>query len=83
MADFDLLEDGFCPLPYARVLAADYDLLRLDFPQLENLSVTEIDTWLLKNAAYISEGQTKRCDAVGWAIRFATSFVSPLPGIRV
>ena len=69
MADFDLLEDGFCPLPYARVLTADYDLLRLDFPQLENLSVTEIDNWLLKNAAYMSEGQIKRCDIEGGVTR--------------
>ena len=65
MNDFDLLEDGFSPLAYARVLCADYDLLRLDFPQLEALSCTDIDAWLLKNAAYMSEGQAKRLQKKG------------------
>jgi hypothetical protein len=44
----------------AKVLAADYHLLRKDFPQLRKLSVEQINEWLLKNGAYISVEQTKQ-----------------------
>ncbi|OUR99641.1 hypothetical protein A9Q84_01060 [Halobacteriovorax marinus] len=44
-------------LSNARILIADYDLLRRDFPALQNLSNPQIDEWLLKNTAYISSPQ--------------------------
>eukprot|EP01126_Amoeba_proteus_P002254 TRINITY_DN10707_c0_g2_i1.p1 TRINITY_DN10707_c0_g2~~TRINITY_DN10707_c0_g2_i1.p1 ORF type:complete len:460 (+),score=109.55 TRINITY_DN10707_c0_g2_i1:128-1381(+) len=58
--DYDALEDNWYKLRQAKVLVADYDLLRHDFPFLCEKAKPEINTWLLDNAAYISEGQVKR-----------------------
>lgn len=41
----------------ARVILADYDLIRKDFPGLAAKSNEEIDQWLLKNTAVISKPQ--------------------------
>ena len=60
MGDFDMLEDGFCKLKQAKVILADYDLLKKDFPELGDLDSSQIDQWLLDNCAYISEGQAAR-----------------------
>lgn len=44
-------------LKNARVVIADYDLIREDFPRLSGLSHEQIDNWLLEETAYISNGQ--------------------------
>lgn len=44
----------------ARVVVADYDLIRRDFPELRELGHHEIDQWLLSNTAYMSVPQTKQ-----------------------
>ncbi len=41
----------------ARVVIADYDLLRRDFPHLQPLTPEEIDSWLLQEAAFVSKAQ--------------------------
>jgi hypothetical protein len=41
----------------ARVVLADYDLLKKDFPDLRGLSNLEIDGWILSNTAFISKPQ--------------------------
>lgn len=41
----------------ARVVMADYDLLRRDFPHLQPLTPEEIDDWLLQEAAFVSKAQ--------------------------
>jgi hypothetical protein len=58
LTDYDVVEEGFVRLKRAKVIVADYDLLRSDFPHLlKRLTDDEIDTWLLDNAAFISAGQ--------------------------
>lgn len=44
-------------LPTARVVLADYTVLREDFPQLGKISDTAIDDWLVEHAAWISRSQ--------------------------
>ncbi len=44
----------------ARIVMADYPLLRLDFPELRNLSSEEIDDWLIKNTAVMSKTQASQ-----------------------
>jgi len=44
-------------LSQAKVVMADYDLIRKDFPSLAQSSNVEIDNWLIDNAAYMSESQ--------------------------
>jgi len=60
--NFDTLEDNFVALSRARVLCADYDLIRRDFSESLGAVSDEkkIDAWLLRNAAFISEGQLSR-----------------------
>eukprot|EP00930_Biecheleria_cincta_P029584 TRINITY_DN20556_c0_g3_i1.p1 TRINITY_DN20556_c0_g3~~TRINITY_DN20556_c0_g3_i1.p1 ORF type:complete len:619 (+),score=134.64 TRINITY_DN20556_c0_g3_i1:38-1894(+) len=65
MHDFDGLEDGFARLKTASVLMADYSLLRNDFPELALLADSDVDEWLLSNAAFISEGQVQRLSPGG------------------
>ena len=47
-------------VPNARVVAANYTLLKRDFPVLRTLSNPEIDHWLLSNVAFISESQARQ-----------------------
>ena len=47
-------------VPTARVLVADYALIRHDFPQVKNLSEAQIDEWVLKQAGYLSKSQIKK-----------------------
>jgi hypothetical protein len=59
---FDLADPSIRPelalrVEGARVVFADYDLLRNDFPQLAAASRGAIDEWLLRNAAVISAPQ--------------------------
>ena len=59
---FDLADPGIRPelalrVAGARVVFADYALLRHDFPQLEWASRPAIDEWLLRNAAVVSAPQ--------------------------
>lgn len=58
--DCDSLESGFVRLKKARVLYADYELLRKDFKVPSTSSDSEIDAWLLRNVAFLSEGQAAR-----------------------
>lgn len=55
-----MLEDKFSQLKKSSVLVADYTLLKTDFPELQGSSDSEINDWLLKNAAYVSEGMVSR-----------------------
>lgn len=41
----------------ARVVLADYPLLRRDFPKLQSFSEAEIDVWLLDRTAFVSTAQ--------------------------
>jgi hypothetical protein len=59
---FDLADPGIRPelalrVAGARVVFADYALLRRDFPQLAYASRPAIDEWLLRNAAVLSQPQ--------------------------
>jgi len=42
----------------AKVMIADYDLIRKDFPSTKKMNEEQINEWLLKNFAYISKSQT-------------------------
>lgn len=44
----------------AKVLIADYELIRKDFPEIRNLSNEEIDNWLINQTGFISQGQKKQ-----------------------
>lgn len=44
-------------VPTARVLIADYDLIRKDFRKTRTMTEAQIDEWLLKNAGFISKTQ--------------------------
>jgi hypothetical protein len=44
----------------AKVLVADYDLIRTDFPQISKLSDADIDVWLVDNTAYVSAPQASQ-----------------------
>lgn len=44
-------------LKHARVVMADYDLIRRDFPHIRKLSNPEIDEWILNQTAYVSKPQ--------------------------
>ncbi len=52
--------EEFVRLTNARILIADYDLIRKDFIFLRNKSNEEIDKWLLDNTAYISKKQANQ-----------------------
>jgi len=49
--------ETFHRISSARVLVADYSLLRTDVPQLAALSRKKINSWLLDNVAFISDKQ--------------------------
>ena len=65
LQDYDMLEDKFSALKKASVITADYKLLKVDFPELDGYSDLEINTWLIKNAAYVSEGMVERMQPGG------------------
>jgi hypothetical protein len=44
----------------ARIAIMDYDLLRLDFPSLNNMTNYQIDRWILDQVAYISKPQAQQ-----------------------
>lgn len=44
----------------AKVVVADYPLLKRDFPELLSLSYEEIDQWLIDNTAFIAQTQITR-----------------------
>lgn len=44
-------------LQNARILIADYELIKADFPSTKHLSNPEIDEWILKYVGYISDTQ--------------------------
>lgn len=41
----------------ARVVIADYGLLKRDFPQLASFTNAQIDAWILEQSGYLSKGQ--------------------------
>lgn len=45
------------PLTSARVVLADYDLLRRDFAELRGLDLDEIDLWIVRRSAWMSKEQ--------------------------
>lgn len=47
-------------LSNAKVVMADYDLIRKDFPAIKNLSNPEIDNWLIKQTGYVSIPQANQ-----------------------
>jgi len=47
-------------LSNAKVVIADYKLIRRDFSALTNLSNSEIDDWILDQVAYVSQGQASQ-----------------------
>jgi len=47
-------------LSNAKIVFADYSLLRKDFPELRNISNDEIDWWLLRNTAIMSKAQASQ-----------------------
>ena len=47
-------------LSNAKIVFADYGLLRKDFPELRNISNDEIDWWLLRNTAIMSGAQANQ-----------------------
>lgn len=55
----------------ARVLVADYDLLRKDFPRLRSKSPDQIDAWLIDWVAYVTPAQTEQ-EAVNTHIELAS-----------
>jgi hypothetical protein len=52
-------------LKNAKIVYADYHLIRKDFPQISHLTDEKIDEWLLDNAALMSENQLKQTNANG------------------
>lgn len=58
MNDYDLLEQRFHHLKQAKVITADYAKLRDDFSDdLQGVSDSAIDEWLVQQCAWISDGQ--------------------------
>jgi len=53
----EAVRESMYPLTQARVVIADYPLLKRDFPELEGFNEAEIDSWLLARTAYISKPQ--------------------------
>lgn len=45
------------PVKSARVVVADYGLIRRDFPEVASYDNQQIDQWLVRNAAYVSKQQ--------------------------
>lgn len=63
----ELDQEGILPetvlrVPGARVIYANYDLLKHDFPQLQDEAYYKIDEWLLRNTAFISQSQASQMD---------------------
>ncbi len=58
--DVDFEEEKVVKLSHARVLIADYELLRKDFPVLRELSNPEVDQWLIDQTGYISIPQAQQ-----------------------
>lgn len=46
----------------ARIVMADYDLIKRDFPQIRDMSNPEIDEWILNQVAYISKPQAAQSE---------------------
>lgn len=47
-------------LSNAKVVMADYDLIRKDFPEVAAMAEHEIDEWLLNNTAFVSRAQAEQ-----------------------
>lgn len=44
----------------SRIMLADYDLIRKDFPEIRNRTNAELDHWLLENTSFISTNQARQ-----------------------
>lgn len=55
--------ESFNRLESARVVYANYALIKRDFPALKDLAESEIDKWLIKNAGFISKPNSKNQNA--------------------
>lgn len=53
-------EEGVKRLKNARILIADYELIRRDFPQVAHFANPEIDAWLIRHTGFISIPQTNQ-----------------------
>lgn len=47
-------------LKNARIVIADYELIKRDFPQIKDLSNGEIDNWILNQVAFVSLPQSEQ-----------------------
>ena len=54
------MAENMVRVPGARVVLADYGLLRKDFSVLRGRTDAEVDAWILQNTAYQSEGQVRQ-----------------------
>ncbi len=54
---FESVPERMYKLKHARVAIMDYDLIRLDFPGLKDLTNPQIDDWILSQVAYMSGPQ--------------------------
>lgn len=50
-------------LKNAKIIMADYQLLRRDFPELHSMSQAEIDQWLLDQSAFVAKDQLSAVNA--------------------
>jgi hypothetical protein len=95
IADLDepgLLTDQAFRVEGARVVFADRDLLRRDFPFLERMAPEDLDEWLLRHAALVSTAQAGQrvvntpVRVVGEPLevyrppRYGRAFIAPVPG---
>lgn len=53
-------EERAVKLKSVTVLAADYALIRKDFPETASMTAEEIDQWLIENVGYIAESQVPK-----------------------
>lgn len=53
-------DENVVRLKHAQVLISDYELLRKDFPELREMSNSEIDRWLLDQVAFVSIPQAQQ-----------------------
>lgn len=60
LADQGPVTEEVMRLSNVRVMIADYDLIRQDFPQVSSLSNPEIDQWLIEQAGHIAGPQASQ-----------------------
>jgi len=58
-------EETVLKLKHARVIIADYDLIRKDFPEISKMSNLQIDQWLVDHTGYLSIQQVAQQEVNG------------------